>query len=614
MTMEREQESNVDEMEMSLLSSPPTPNEGTIGESLKHGRREDMVRLAMISLYGIFMAGFISWTFVGKALGGSQRVLETGSIPVNQLYSGLALSIVFTPLAILLRNTAARLQTLHPFMVARSKGIRIADLDRLSEGGIKGAMTICGYSLEKGLVQIGFMIAGAVVVPCATLIITIGNDNRIIPSTAVVGLPVLDPSGSVWMASSLHNSMNGYDIESNSTFTTDVADWYKGQLLLGGSAGMIAPYDSYVLSNTPTKNLSLTNGTIHNGILTYHWDAGCQPATEITWNSTVKGTTGYLNISSPDGMKPVSVNFTFNPVYVVWMDRIMYSPFISEISARQHIVAPNATTYYAIAGLTSELYESISPGDGVFIEDDDGIWVSAVKCNATMGYKVSRCEWNGISMVNCTDTPGANTTQLDTDALVQLSNYLNSIPLALAMQQDHILGLDTLATSLTYTFETIGSGKRFRAPTIANFTSMYGLVAPSIVLDISNGYYGTATVPTEETFSYPVYSIRLPWLLTESLFVFVCMILLSYDIISSFLKESPIREMSFIAIAAATRGNWWDKQVDGLCAVPRKEMRRKSTSEPVTFGVDRYNIHHIGLSPRTDRIVWNERYRGAVIH
>ena len=167
------------------------------------------------------------------------------------------------------------------------------------------------------------------------------------------------------------------------------------------------------------------------------------------------------------------------------------------------------------------------------------------------------------------------------------------------MQHDSIRGLDTLATTLTYTFSPLGSGHRYRAPVVIDFTNMYGLVASSIVLDITNGYYGTATIPAEEILSSFVYFVRLPALLAVSLMVFTCICLLAFDLITSRLRESPVREMSFITVATATRGDWWDDQVDGLCCAPKSEMRRRTTDR-VFFGFDSANNQHIGLTPRRD--------------
>ena len=283
------------------------------------------------------------------------------------------------------------------------------------------------------------------------------------------------------------------------------------------SAGMLPSFDTDILSNTPTANLSLTNGTRYTGILTYNWEAGCQPAPEIkwkSWNVTVNGTTTYyVNFSSPNGTESFQVGFVYNPVYIVWMGNIVYSPFSQGISTPQRITSPNATTYYAFAGITSQLFRESYSGGGVVIHPD--VWVSTMKCNARMGYKVS---------------------------------------------------------TLTYTFSPLGSGHRYRAPSVIDFTNMYGLVASSIVLDITNGYYGTATIPAEEILSSFVYFVRLPALLAVSLMVFTCICLLAFDLITSRLRKSPVREMSFITVATATRGDWWDDQVDGLCCAPKSEM------------------------------------------
>jgi hypothetical protein len=93
--------------------------------------------------------------------------------------------------------------------------------------------------------------------------------------------------------------------------------------------------------------------------------------------------------------------------------------------------------------------------------------------------------------------------------------------------------------------------------------------------------------------------------------VYICMTQLLYDLIRARSRESPIREMSFIAIVVATRGKWWDDQVYGLCSSPKREMRKR-TSDKVTFGVDSENREHIGFAPHTTRIRWNERYQGKI--
>lgn len=268
----------------------------------------------------------------------------------------------------------------------------------------------------------------------------------------------------------------------------------------------------------------------------------------------------------------------------------------------QNITSPNATTYWAIAGVTSLLTGNNQSGDGLVVGPD--IWVTTVKCNARMQYQVSRCQWDGTRMTKCTDTPGANTTELDVEGLDQLGDYLNALPVAIAMQNNFMIGEDTVTLSLTHSFSS-----KNRAPTVTDFTNMYGLVASSMVLDMSNGYYGTATVPTENTSSHLVYTVRVPWLLVVDFIVFACISQLLHDIISSHWNKSPIREMLFIAVATATRGKWWDNQLEGLCAAPQKELRRKTTDE-VTFGVIASNDQYIDLEPHTTRIAEKKRYKG----
>jgi hypothetical protein len=213
----------------------------------------------------------------------------------------------------------------------------------------------------------------------------------------------------------------------------------------------------------------------------------------------------------------------------------------------------NDTVYYAVAGNISNLVQKEEAGDGLFIRED-GLWVSTVKCKVQMEYRVSRCQWNGVSMVGCTEAPGANTTELDTVGLALLSNYLNAFLVFFAMQDETFLRGPTIAVVVTYALTTqVGHG---RAPTTVDYTNMYRLIASCMVLDMSSGYYGTANVSTEDTLTQSVHSVRLPWLVSLALLVYLCLSQILVDLISARTRGSPICEMSFITVASATRERW----------------------------------------------------------
>jgi hypothetical protein len=568
----------------------PVGGGGYRGEGLKNGRTGDVLRFSIIGIYAILIFGLMLWTYTGPSQSSTTRVLRTRDLPVDQLYSGFALSAIFTPLAIILRITAGRMGKIHPFMVARRRGIKIADLDRMSEGGLMSAWTIFRYSLEKGFVQAGLILAGAVLVPLATLMVTTGVHTTSVANIAVIGLP----TGPQDAAMTLYIVMGTYNVEPV-TFQGEVADLYKGELL--AHAGVLPTYDK-ILSNTPTSNLTLTNGSWYSGLLTYQWDADCEPAPEIKYTTSVGDSWYNVTFWSPFNSSQSVTNDAWELAIEVWTQGVV----------NDTIIYPDMTTYYAIAGATSTLVGNRTSGVGLMVGPE--MWVSTVKCKAQMDYQVSRCLWNGQAMVECTELPGANTTVLDTLGLSQLGDYLNSIPLGLFIQDDYVLGASVIETSLVYTFAN--NTHQYRGPRLSDYVNMYGLVASSMVQDISSGYYGTATIPKEDVIPEIVYLVRTPFLFVVAFIIFGCLGLTICDLVSTRLRESPVREMSFMAVAAATRGQWWDDCVDGLCAATQKVMRKRG-SDKVTFGVDVANPRHIGLAPRTTAIIWSERYRGNSI-
>jgi hypothetical protein len=110
---------------------------------------------------------------------------------------------------------------------------------------------------------------------------------------------------------------------------------------------------------------------------------------------------------------------------------------------------------------------------------------------------------------------GGNLTEIDTDGLSQLGEYLNTLPIALYLQNTGILVYPNIVvTTLTYAFSTpnfpLGGDHEFRAPRILDYINMDGLAASSLVELVSNGYFGTITVPTRVEHSSAVYVVRIP--------------------------------------------------------------------------------------------------------
>jgi len=283
----------------------------------------------MISVYAVLMVGFLVWTCSGPVLSGFHQLLPTGNARVDQFYSVLVLSGVFTPLAILFRNTAARMSETRPFMVTRKKAVTIVDLDRMSEGGINGARAMFPYSNSSGMVQAVLLISGSILVPCATLIISTRTTATF--GTSVIGLR---SAGNGHMSSDI--VMDDYSLN-QSTFQAEVVDLYTGQLL--ASAGLLPSFETNLLNNTLIRNLSLISSTWYSGLLTYRWNAWCEPAPEIKCSVEFDYNGSVATFVSPNGR--ASPPIAFYELVSAWSD---------SLDNNGTIVLPNITTYDALEG------------------------------------------------------------------------------------------------------------------------------------------------------------------------------------------------------------------------------------------------------------------------
>jgi hypothetical protein len=83
-----------------------------------------LVYIPVISIYTITVLAVIVWMTSGPALSGGGRVLKTGTLYVDQFYSGLALSALLAPAAIIIRTMSHDLGLIHPFSIAYRKPVR----------------------------------------------------------------------------------------------------------------------------------------------------------------------------------------------------------------------------------------------------------------------------------------------------------------------------------------------------------------------------------------------------------------------------------------------------------------------------------------------------------
>jgi hypothetical protein len=82
-----------------------------------------------IMVCGIASLAIAGWALSCPPLGVGHRVLQTGSLKVDQFYSGLALSAIFAPAGIMIRRLSNDLSLLHPFAVSSRKKVTLGDME-----------------------------------------------------------------------------------------------------------------------------------------------------------------------------------------------------------------------------------------------------------------------------------------------------------------------------------------------------------------------------------------------------------------------------------------------------------------------------------------------------
>jgi hypothetical protein len=120
----------VDQKSAQYSESPKDPSHGPQVQATKHSlfslRSLDdiLIYIAVIMVYTLAVVAIIGWMCTGPALSGGRRVLKTGTLHVDQFYSGLALSALLTPAAIVIRTMSHELGLIHPFSIAYRKPVK----------------------------------------------------------------------------------------------------------------------------------------------------------------------------------------------------------------------------------------------------------------------------------------------------------------------------------------------------------------------------------------------------------------------------------------------------------------------------------------------------------
>lgn len=539
----------------------------------------------IILLYTLGGIALLVWTLFGPSLSGTRWVLRTSGIKVDQFYSGLFLSILLAPAAIVTRRMSNNFGLLYPLAIAASHPVRVADLDKMADPGPFALLVIFGYSSWRGIMLGCLMLVGAVLVPIGTLTITTGTYAPQTRHNSTVGLPAAFPE---MVTSTMSHSM-GYSgmgqfvptYDANDFFLAMIVDSYKGSIISKRGLVESKPGD---IGPASTLNITFETGVRYGGLITYHWNSGCEPAkNDIEYAIQNKAGVPYVNFTFPDGTINRSDEATL-PVFL-WSNGT---------SKTANGIPVGGSLFIA---MTSILLPTSVITDNSSLTIVNNIWIARIKCTPTWHWQVSSCIYDDNQMVNCTVTPGADTTQLDTVGLDALSGYMTAVPWLLYLRNDYIWNVTLIPIYIL--------------PTVDQATALLGMLAQSLASVSTAGYYGTATVPAVGESPKPVYIVRV-YILALVLGMLAAVTVLSVaDMIYHIAKHLPFRRLTFLTIANAVRGVWWDQELRGGCVLSDSEMSALSASSEVMFGVDFNNTEHVGLAPRVSEIQEHVVYYGA---
>jgi hypothetical protein len=89
--------------------------------------------------------------------------------------------------------------------------------------------------------------------------------------------------------------------------------------------------------------------------------------------------------------------------------------------------------------------------------------------------------------------------------------------------------------------------------------------------------------------------------------VILVSVLTLWEPLSNLREHLPLRRATFLTIANAIRGPWWDDTLWGDCVLPSKELPEKR----VVFGVDVAHPDHVGLASEVSIIQVDHQNHGV---
>jgi hypothetical protein len=529
----------------------------------------------------------LTWALCGPAVPGQRRVLRTGNTPVNQFYAGLALSAILAPAAMFLRLASAEISSLHPFALAARKAVRISDLDLIMDPGVFAIRAMLRYSMWFSLVQALLLVCGFLLVPVGTLILTVDNYAPQSLGQAVVGIPAIRGN-----PLTLSTSMGGTIGPIAGKFGSDDQFFPVVTALMRGIATTLpASVDATpgILGPTSTLNITFQPNVRHHGVITYHWSGNCMPADDeisMDWD----GESENITFTFPDGTQN-STSSSMITSSLLWSNATQWT---------DSGIPLDGYAYGVEVGPDQFVGPPLGRGDVNYMQGRDGLlhkggaWITRAKCKPSFSWQVSSCTWTGSIMDDCVSAPGTNTTELDTKGLDALSGYMIAVFWGQYVKRDPLFMHPYQVFAYTY----------------SDMNVVFGITALALSQITTAGYFGTVTVPTTGQAAAPVYIVRLPVLISIIFLLTLVVVVISADLIIASKRQLPMRKTSFLTIATAVRGRWWDRELYGMCILGEKLLRSR-TQATVRFGVDWDNPDHIGLAPKVSPIRREDVYYGV---
>ncbi|KAK5446673.1 hypothetical protein LTS15_009605 [Exophiala xenobiotica] len=581
-------------------------------------RSLDLIPLYILAILGYTLAVLIVliWISRGAALPWGQRVLKTGTLHVNQIYSGLALSALLTPAAIIIRTLGHSLGLIHPFSIAYGNTVSLKDLDKIMDPGATSIPSIARYSWRAAFVQTVLLAAGALLVPIGTLMVTTGPYTPQIAGTDVVGLPTLNGNGA-----SLDQELSDFPYASDEAVPdsapADTFAWNVANLALGtfiSQPGNVSAYGA-TLGPVTTGNITFQTRVTYHGIVTYTWDPACQSATdEITYSVQINATdpTNTMVVFTMPGEGGNYSSYLLTPSIQIYGNATERAGLCLDNFVGGYVAVPYGGTLYFATGA----YQNVTmhyPEDqtGLTVDDVDNIWVTRTKCTPTLQWTVSSCTWDGASMANCNQTLNQNVPALSVDGLNKLSGYMVASLMSAYIEANQAYGTSLVSLPLVYWPDATGPGQ-WRAPGLNDYWNFLGAFAKGIATATTVGYYGTAKVPTMGKPERLVYIARV-YIMGSVLAILAAVVLVStLDILYMIVTRSPLRKASFVTVAAAVRSNWWNEVLQGRSSMSHDQLRKSPVGQQaVTFGEElQTEPPRIGLAPEAGKIEQNKHYTG----